>query len=83
MDKNCTASVQIRSDNEEAPLVSHYLQHTVDDYKVWVILNTRLLLIVKADVNRILLQKEAYWIHTLDTIFPRGLNVYFDLTAFL
>ena len=26
------------------------------------------------DRDRVLLQREAYWIHALNTVFPKGLN---------
>lgn len=35
------------------------------------------------DIDTILLQREAFWIYTLDTLSPRGLNEDFDLRPFL
>jgi len=35
------------------------------------------------DVNRLLLKWEAFWIYTLDTLAPKGLNEDFDLRPFL
>ncbi len=35
------------------------------------------------DINILLLQREAFWIFTLDTLSPRGLNEDFDICPFL
>ncbi|XP_041922081.1 uncharacterized protein LOC121685553 [Alosa sapidissima] len=35
------------------------------------------------DINSLLLKKEAFWIYTLDTLAPRGMNEEFDLRPFL
>ncbi len=35
------------------------------------------------DINKLLLQREAFWIFTLDTLSPRGLNEDFDIRPFL
>ncbi len=35
------------------------------------------------DINILLLQREAFWIFTLDTLSPRGLNEDFDIHPFL
>ncbi len=35
------------------------------------------------DMNKLLLQREAFWIFTLDTLSPRGLNEDFDIRPFL
>ena len=35
------------------------------------------------DLNALLLKREAFWIYTLDTLSPRGLNEDFDLRPFL
>ncbi len=35
------------------------------------------------DINILLLQREAFWIFTLDTLSPRGLNEDFDIRPFL
>lgn len=35
------------------------------------------------DINSALLKREAFWIYTLDTLNPRGLNEEFDLRPFL
>lgn len=35
------------------------------------------------DVDRLLLQREAFYIYTLNTLSPRGLNLDFDLKSFL
>lgn len=35
------------------------------------------------DINSLILRREAFWIYTLDTLAPKGLNVDFDLRPFL
>nr|XP_055053666.1 uncharacterized protein LOC129438772 isoform X1 [Misgurnus anguillicaudatus] len=35
------------------------------------------------DINSLLLRREAFWIYTLDTLFPKGMNEEFDLRPFL
>ncbi|KAL2092169.1 hypothetical protein ACEWY4_011967 [Coilia grayii] len=35
------------------------------------------------DINALLLRREAYWIYTLGTLSPRGMNEEFDLRPFL
>ena len=35
------------------------------------------------DRDRVLLQREAYWIHELNTVFPKGLNEELSLHCFL
>ncbi len=35
------------------------------------------------DINILILQREAFWIFTLDTLSPRGLNEDFDIRPFL
>ncbi len=35
------------------------------------------------DINNLLLKREAYWIYTLNTLSPNGLNGDFDIHPFL
>ncbi|XP_073721933.1 uncharacterized protein [Misgurnus anguillicaudatus] len=35
------------------------------------------------DINKLLLQRELYWIYTLNTLSPKGLNEEFDIRPFL
>lgn len=35
------------------------------------------------DINSLLLKRELYWIHTLNTLAPKGLNEDFDIRPFL
>ncbi len=36
----------------------------------------------RCDINILLLQREAFWIFILDTLFPRRLNEDFDIRPF-
>lgn len=35
------------------------------------------------DIDNLLLRREAFYIYTLNTIAPKGMNMYFDLKPFL
>lgn len=67
----------------EAPLVNHFIvdQHSPTDFNVCVLETIQPSL--HFDSKRILLQKESYWIHRLDTLIPSGLNNELDLSMFL
>lgn len=74
----------IRRKDDTYPLACHFMEmeHTVA--------SLRYIGIEKVetprrggDLDRILLQREAEWIHRLDSLAPRGLNVDFDLRCFL
>lgn len=35
------------------------------------------------NIDKVLCQRELYWIHTLDALHPKGLNVDFDMSVML
>lgn len=74
----------IRNHDHKSPVARHFTQfsHTVSSLKyigIEQITPPRR----GGDVNALLLKREAYWIYTLNTLVPRGLNEEFDLRPFL
>ncbi|KAL2084518.1 hypothetical protein ACEWY4_020036 [Coilia grayii] len=74
----------IRNHNDKSPVAIHFTaaSHNVSSLRYIGIEH------VKSpsrggDVNSLLLKREAYWIYTLGTLFPKGLNEDFDLRPFL
>ncbi|XP_069466482.1 uncharacterized protein [Ambystoma mexicanum] len=74
----------IRCKNLRSPVARHFIefQHTIAQIKFQVIE------IVKrphrgGNYQSLLSQREKYWIHTLDTLQPKGLNDEFSLSCFL
>lgn len=74
----------IRNHNEKSPVALHFTaaSHNVSTLRYIGIEH------VKCpsrggDVNSLLLKREAFWIYTLGTLSPRGLNEDFDLRPFL
>lgn len=74
---------RIKNQTREAPIVQHFLdkQHVFNDLKVSV------LEVVEAkqtiDHQKLLLQREVYWIYRLNTLYPNGLNSETDFSVFL
>ncbi|XP_041929101.1 uncharacterized protein LOC121693623 [Alosa sapidissima] len=74
----------IRNHNDKSPVAIHFTtaKHNVSSLRYTGIEH------VKCpsrggDVNSLLLRREAYWIYTLGTLSPRGMNEDFDLRPFL
>lgn len=67
----------------DSPLVPHFVNagHTHDNFKFWVI--EQVISERGHDIQRKLLQREAYGIHKLNTIHQFGLNTTQDLSCFL
>lgn len=64
------------------PMVQHYVDHNhnMDNLKFTI------LEIIKTDKlnnDKILLQRECFWIHYLNPLTPNGLNLNNDLSCFL
>ncbi|CAJ0944595.1 unnamed protein product [Ranitomeya imitator] len=74
----------IRCQNLLLPIPSHFIDkgHSISQLKFQVIEHVPQL---RRGGNRIshLKRREAFWIHTLDTLHPKGLNRDYDLAAFL
>lgn len=72
----------IRTRDMRSPVAAHFAQANVSSLQYIGIES------VKAprrggDINKLLLQRECYWIHRLRTLSPRGLNEEFDVRPFL
>ena len=74
----------IRCGDERNPVAAHFKKygHSITSFRYWGI--------EKVDMpprggdhNRLLLQREAYYIYTLNTMSPCGLNEEFDVKPFL
>lgn len=74
---------RIRNKVLEAPMVSHFVnaRHMDTDFSFWFLEQTTSR--PGLDIQRQLLQWEAYWIFKLNTVKPHGLNVSQDLSCFL
>lgn len=74
----------IRNHDQKSPVALHFAhaKHSVSSLKYTGIekVNSPRR---GGDMDTILLQREAFWIYTLDTLNPRGLNEDFDLRPFL
>ena len=74
----------IRNKDEKSPVARHFNEagHTVCDLRFQGI---EVVKPIKRGGNRekLLLQREAYWIHYLKTEFPKGLNEELVLSCFL
>lgn len=74
----------IRNHDQKSPVALHFsqAQHNVSTLKYIGIEQVHL---PKrgGNIDNILLKREAFWIYTLDTLSPRGLNEDFDLRPFL
>lgn len=58
-------------------------QHNFEEFRFVVLEIIQILEDKGIDVQRVLLQQEAFWIFKLCTMAPHGLNVNTDYTAFL
>ena len=76
---------RIRNRNLEAPLTAHYVEmgHSPEDFKFVVLEVVSAQPFEKIDIERVLLQKEAAFIHRLNTLAPEGLNNEMDLSCFI
>lgn len=74
---------RIKNQVAEAPLVHHFTteQHGSSDFTICVLETVQPSL--NHDTKRVLLQKESYWIHRLNTLDPYGLNNELELSMFL
>lgn len=68
-----------------SPLVEHFLSenHAPDDFKFCVIYKYTVNQFSHMDIQRELYQKEAFWIHKLQSLTPTGLNANLDLSVFI
>ncbi len=66
----------IRTGDMRSPIASHFRQvgHNVTVLQY---------IGIGGDYEKKLLQRECFWIYTLDTLSPSGLNEDFDITPFL
>ncbi|OCU00145.1 hypothetical protein XELAEV_18005931mg [Xenopus laevis] len=60
----------------------HTERHNLSQLK-WMILNKVNMPKGGGDIRQILSQREAYWIKTMDTMLPRGMNDHWSLIPFL
>lgn len=74
----------IRNHDSKSPVATHFslAHHNVSTLR-YVGIEQIQLSNRGGDVNNKLLQREAFWIFTLDTMSPKGLNEEFDLRPFL
>lgn len=74
----------IRNKDTKSPVAIHFTdkRHNVSTLKYQGIEQVKLSN-RGGDINSALLKREAFWIYTLDTLAPRGLNEDFDLRPFL
>ena len=74
----------IRNHDPKSPVAVHFTQHghsvsTLRYSGIEVIKSPRR----GGDINALLLKREAFWIYSLETLSPKGLNEEFDLRPFL
>nr|XP_028578457.1 uncharacterized protein LOC114593837 [Podarcis muralis] len=76
---------RIRNRVLEAPMVEHYIQqkHTEDDFVFFIIWKPKVDLYTRRNIDRLLLQQEARYIHLFETMSPKGLNEHQDYNSFL
>lgn len=74
----------IRNHDKKSPVAIHFTQaqHNVSALRYLGIEQVKLTS-RGGDINSLLLKREAYWIYTLETLNPKGLNEDFDLRPFL
>lgn len=74
----------IRNHDKKSPVALHFSQsqHNVSTLK-YIGIEQIQLPRRGGDIDTLLLRREAYWIYTLDTLNPKGLNEDFDLRPFL
>lgn len=74
----------IRNHDQKSPVALHFshAQHPVSSLRYTGIEKVNLPR-RGGDIDTILLQREAFWMFTLDTLSPKGLNEDFDLRPFL
>ncbi len=74
----------IRNHDDRNPVAAHFTQAS---HNVSALRYTGIELVKPpdrgGDVNSLLLRREAFWIYTLGTLSPKGLNEEFDLRPFL
>lgn len=80
----CEHKSSIRNCDEKSSVARHFnqLKHNTTDLKymgIEVVETPRR----GGDRDNLLLKREAYWIHTLDTLIPRGMNEEIILSCFL
>ncbi|XP_062837953.1 uncharacterized protein LOC134299335 [Anolis carolinensis] len=74
---------RIRKGNTESTLYLHFKDniHSCNDLKYLAL--EKLQTPINTDIKKLLLCREAFWIHKLKTLTPQGLNDRLDLTCFL
>lgn len=74
----------IRNHDTKSPVAVHFTmkKHNVSSLK-YVGIEQVKLPPRGGDINSLLLKREAFWIYTLGTLAPKGLNEDFDLRPFL
>ena len=76
---------RIRNKVLEAPLVEHYIRqkHTEDDFVFFIIWKPKIDLYNRRNIEKLLLQQEARYIHLFETMSPKGLNEHQEYISFL
>lgn len=74
----------IRNNDPKSPVAVHFSQahHNVSTLRYLGIEQVKISN-RGGDLNALLLKREAFWIYTLNTISPKGMNEEFDLRPFL
>lgn len=74
----------IRNHDTKSPVAIHFTEarHNVSTLRYLGIEHIQLTN-RGGDINSVLFKREAFWIYTLDTLSPKGLNKDFDLKPFL
>ena len=74
----------IRNHDQKSPVAVHFTKagHNVSSLCYWGIEQVKLPR-RGGDINTFLLKREAFWIYTLETLAPKGLNEDIDLRPFL
>lgn len=81
----CEHRSRIRNRNIDAPLVMHFIDknHTPDDFQFTVLEQLKINKYNRVNLHKLLLQRECFWIHKLNTLIPSGLNNENELNCFL